>query len=201
MPPRSASRSAAPGFLLLNAPASAQIVEYLQRTLPAAAYQIDFQTLGTFTFSGKGWVGQVIGSENDTVITFSQLSSSDTTDSTSAPSAATAAPSAATAADPEALSPLDLNVNHTPFFFRFPPDTTLADLRDPPTGASGTFVAPLPVVVLAYYRALLSNVHFTVTDEQTAGGATTITFADDDGWTGTITVSPDTSTFALHGTP
>ena len=47
--------------------------------------------------------------------------------------------------------------------------------------------------MLAFYSATLPAAHFTITDEQTDAGTTTITFTDSDGWQGTLRMGPDTS--------
>lgn len=169
------------GTVILSAPAPAEVVAFYRSALPKAGYMIETDVSDTLTWLGRGFGGSVVAASSDTTVTFGAVA-------TGSPSA-----SADQSEEPGMLTPVDLGVQHVPFFFRFPPGSTIENLQDPPTGASFTLTAPDPDTTLPFYRAALPAGHFTVTDEVTDGDTTTLTFTDSDGWQGTLAIGPDST--------
>ena len=167
-----------PGTVILSAPAPAEVVAFYRTALPKAGYTIETDVSDTLTWAGRGFGGTVVASTSDTTVTFGAAA-------TDGPS-----PSESQSAEPDMLTPAELGVQHVPFFFRFPPDSKIENLQDPPAGASFTLTAPSPKTTLPFYRAALPAGHFTVTDEVADGGTTTLTFTDGDGWQGKLAIGP-----------
>ena len=168
-----------PGTVILTAPAPTEVTAFYRSALPKAGYTVDTDVSDTLTWQGRGFGGSVIATSSDTTLTFAALP-------TGSPS-----PAVSQSEEPGMLTPADLGVQNVPFFLRFPPGSEIKDLQDPPTGASFTLTAPDPATTLPFYRAALPAGHFTVTDEVTNGGTTTLTFTDSDGWRGKLAIGPD----------
>lgn len=157
----------------LDPPEDAAIVAYFRERLPGWGYAMTNDNGTVLTAAGRGWAITV----NGAMVIFGY----------SDEAAAALAP-----VDQETsmwLTRADLGLRHAPLFMRYPAGTTATGVTDPESGASYRLAGHSPEEFLAFYRAHLTDMRFSVTADATAAEATTLRFTEEDGYTSTITVT------------